>query len=138
MGNSNGNPPIYGCDVHESLTDEDQKAFNIRHLNTILDEVGVAYKQHIRGVTSPYLYFGMWKTTFSWHVEDMDLHSINYLHFGMPKTWYVVPPQYGHLMERATKELYPNLASWCSSFMRHKTCLIQPQTLSTPSLSTKK
>ena len=129
MGNSNGNPPIYGCDVHESLTDEDQKAFNIKHLNTILDEVGVAYKQHIRGVTSPYLYFGMWKTTFSWHVEDMDLHSINYLHFGMPKTWYVVPPQYGHLMERATKELYPNLASWCSSFMRHKTCLIQPQTL---------
>ena len=129
MGASNGDPPIYGCDVHESLTDVDQKAFNIRNLNTILDEVGVSYKQHIRGVTSPYLYFGMWKTTFSWHVEDMDLHSINYLHFGMPKTWYVIPPQYGHLMERATKELFPNLASWCSSFMRHKTCLINPKTM---------
>jgi jumonji domain-containing protein 2 len=122
-------PPIYGCDVSESLTDSDQKCFNIRYLNTLLDEVESNYKQHIRGVNSPYLYFGMWKTSFSWHVEDMDLHSINYLHFGMPKTWYVVPPEYGYLMERATKELFPNLASWCSSFMRHKTSLMHPKVM---------
>ena len=66
---------------------------------------------------------------FSWHVEDMDLHSINYLHYGAPKTWYVVPPKYGHLMEKAARELFPNVASWCSNFMRHKTCLISPQQL---------
>ena len=41
----------------------------------------------------PYLYFGMWRATFSWHVEDMDLYGVNFLHFGAPKTWYCVPPK---------------------------------------------
>ena len=100
-------PPVYGCDVGESMTDKDQKVWNIQNLGTILNEVKDTYKQTIRGLNTPYCYFGMWKSTFSWHVEDMDLHSINYHHFGMPKTWYVVPPQYGYLMERAAKELYP-------------------------------
>ncbi|KAG0465605.1 hypothetical protein HPP92_019769 [Vanilla planifolia] len=28
---------------------------------------------------------------FAWHVEDHDLHSLNYLHTGAGKTWYGVP-----------------------------------------------
>jgi len=37
------------------------------------------------------LYFGMLFSSFCWHVEDHYAHSINYMHWGAPKTWYGVP-----------------------------------------------
>lgn len=63
--------------------------WNIGHLNSVLDVIEEDCGVSIQGVNTPYLYFGMWKTTFSWHTEDMDLYSINYLHFGEPKSWLV-------------------------------------------------
>lgn len=66
---------------------QEVKEWNICHLDTILDTVEHESGITIEGVNTPYLYFGMWKTTFAWHTEDMDLYSINYLHFGEPKSW---------------------------------------------------
>ncbi|CAH8379633.1 unnamed protein product [Eruca vesicaria subsp. sativa] len=48
----------------------------------------------IPGVTSPMVYIGMLFSWFAWHVEDHELHSMNYLHIGSPKTWYAVPGDY--------------------------------------------
>jgi len=59
-------------------------------IESILDTVQGEYGIKIPGVNTAYLYFGMWKTSFAWHTEDMDLYSINYLHWGEPKLWSVV------------------------------------------------
>ncbi|XVF49714.1 hypothetical protein PTKIN_Ptkin04bG0035400 [Pterospermum kingtungense] len=48
-------------------------------------------KEEIPGVTSPMVYIAMLFSWFAWHVEDHDLHSLNYLHVGAGKTWYGVP-----------------------------------------------
>uniref|UniRef100_A0A182QYU3 [histone H3]-trimethyl-L-lysine(9) demethylase n=1 Tax=Anopheles farauti TaxID=69004 RepID=A0A182QYU3_9DIPT len=121
--------PIYGADVCGSITDKDCNIWNINHLGTILDYVNEDYGISIDGVNTAYLYFGMWKTTFAWHTEDMDLYSINYLHFGAPKTWYAVPPEYGRKLEKLAKNSFPASYKTCAAFLRHKMTLISPQIL---------
>ncbi|XP_017077091.1 uncharacterized protein LOC108111936 isoform X3 [Drosophila eugracilis] len=121
--------PIYGADVSGSITDADQDSWNINRLGTILDYVNKDYNIQIDGVNTAYLYFGMWKTTFAWHTEDMDLYSINYLHFGAPKTWYVVPPECGRKLEKVANQYFPASYKNCNAYLRHKMTLISPQIL---------
>uniref|UniRef100_H2SD78 Lysine-specific demethylase 4B n=1 Tax=Takifugu rubripes TaxID=31033 RepID=H2SD78_TAKRU len=121
--------PIYGADVSGSLYDEGVEEWNIGHLNSILDVIEEDCGVSIQGVNTPYLYFGMWKTTFSWHTEDMDLYSINYLHFGEPKSWYAIPPEHGKRLERLAAGFFPNSSKVCEAFLRHKMTLISPSIL---------
>jgi histone demethylase JARID1 len=46
---------------------------------------------HLSGLTIPWMYFGMLYATFCWHVEDLYLYSVNYMHYGQPKIWYGIP-----------------------------------------------
>ena len=75
-------PPIYGCDVSNALSDPELKIWNIAKLDSILKYVSEDLDTQFSGVNTPYMYFGMWKATFSWHVEDMDLYGINMVHHG--------------------------------------------------------
>ncbi|KAK2500047.1 hypothetical protein MC885_002620 [Smutsia gigantea] len=121
--------PIYGADVNGSLFDEDTKQWNVGHLGTIQDLLEQECGLVIEGVNTPYLYFGMWQTAFAWHTEDMDLYSVNYLHFGEPKSWYAVPPEHGRRLERLAAELFPDSACGCEAFLRHKAALLSPTVL---------
>ncbi|KAK1152558.1 lysine-specific demethylase 4B-like isoform X1 [Acipenser oxyrinchus oxyrinchus] len=121
--------PIYGADISGSLYDKGIREWNISKLNTLLDMVEQECGIVIEGVNTPYLYFGMWKTTFAWHTEDMDLYSINYLHFGEPKSWYAVPPEHGKRLERLAKGFFPGSSQGCDAFLRHKMTLISPSIL---------
>ncbi|XP_060882064.1 probable lysine-specific demethylase 4A [Metopolophium dirhodum] len=118
--------PIYGADVTGSVTDQDVKAWNMNKLDTILD---VMHDTTIEGVNTPYLYFGMWKSTFAWHTEDMDLYSLNYVHVGYPKTWYAIPPKHGKKFEKLIREIYPDELSSCPAYVRHKTIILSPAIL---------
>uniref|UniRef100_A0A8C2B3K2 [histone H3]-trimethyl-L-lysine(9) demethylase n=1 Tax=Cyprinus carpio TaxID=7962 RepID=A0A8C2B3K2_CYPCA len=121
--------PIYGADISGSLYDPDITEWNIGHLNTLLDMVEQECGIVIEGVNTPYLYFGMWKTTFAWHTEDMDLYSINYLHFGQPKSWYAIPPEHGKRLERLAQGFFPGSSQGCDAFLRHKMTLLSPSIL---------
>ena len=65
-------PPVYGADVAASLMDADQPVFNLDRLNSGRQAV-LFHDQgpELGGIHTPYLFFGMWGATFSWHVEDM-------------------------------------------------------------------
>ncbi len=45
--------------------------------------------------------FNRYRSFFAWHTEDVDLYSVNYLHFGEPKVWYCVPPTHRKRFESA-------------------------------------
>ena len=94
---------------------------NLFRLESILNE---NLDHDLVGVNTPYLYIGMWKATFSWHVEDLDLHAINYIHYGAPKTWYCVPPKHGYKLEEAANQLFPGFKQHCFNFLRHKVGLV--------------
>ncbi|XP_024031706.1 probable lysine-specific demethylase ELF6 [Morus notabilis] len=57
----------------------------------------------IPGVTSPMVYIGMLFSWFAWHVEDHELHSMNFLHSGSSKTWYSVPGDYAFTFEEVVR-----------------------------------
>lgn len=89
----------------------------------------------------------MWRATFAWHVEDMDLFSINYIHFGAGKHWYAVPQARASALEQTMRGenigiptlslllLTISLAghfpepSRCPQFLRHKSYLASPMML---------
>lgn len=68
-----------------------ETAWNMRGVSRANGSLLKFMKEEIPGVTSPMVYVAMMFSWFAWHVEDHDLHSLNYLHMGAGKTWYGVP-----------------------------------------------
>jgi hypothetical protein len=68
--------PLYAYDIPKTLF-KNGVDWDMNNLENLLGYI----RCEIPGVTTPYLYFGSWKSNFSWHVEDMNLYSISYLQF---------------------------------------------------------
>ncbi|KAF9242788.1 JmjC domain, hydroxylase-domain-containing protein [Melanogaster broomeanus] len=130
-----GRPAWYGADTQGkfqypgSLYTDETKVWNVAHLPSFLSRILPASLKGLPGVNTPYLYFGMWRATFAWHVEDMDLFSINYIHFGAPKFWYAVPQGRAAALESTMKGYFPKDTSQCPQFLRHKSFLASPTLL---------
>ncbi|ODV78381.1 JmjC-domain-containing protein [Suhomyces tanzawaensis NRRL Y-17324] len=117
--------PMYGADLMGSLFSSSIKSWNVAHLPNILDLMDVK----LPGVNEAYLYAGLWKASFAWHLEDQDLYSINYLHFGAPKQWYLIPQDEAPKFFELMKDTFNDEYNVCHEFLRHKTFLVSPQFL---------
>ncbi|OAX41802.1 JmjC-domain-containing protein [Rhizopogon vinicolor AM-OR11-026] len=124
-----GKPAWYGADTQGSVFTDETTAWNVGHLPSFLSRILPSSSKGLPGVNTPYLYFGMWRATFAWHVEDMDLFSINYIHFGAPKFWYAMPQGRGTALESTMKGYFPKDISQCPQFLRHKSFLASPTLL---------
>ncbi|KAG0640393.1 JmjC domain, hydroxylase-domain-containing protein [Tuber brumale] len=137
--------PLYGADMPGSLFDDSTTSWNVAKLENLLDCLG----KKLPGVNTAYLYLGMWRSTFAWHLEDVDLYSINYIHFGAPKQWYSISredkPKFEQVMRGKffsfsfqsapsltydrVVGIWPNDSKKCSQFLRHKNYLVSPSLL---------
>ncbi|KAG2329630.1 hypothetical protein Bca52824_000810 [Brassica carinata] len=80
-----------------------ETAWNMRAMARAEGSLLKFMKEEIPGVTSPMVYIAMMFSWFAWHVEDHDLHSLNYLHMGAGKTWYGVPKDAGMAFEEVVR-----------------------------------
>ncbi|XP_046505281.1 lysine-specific demethylase 5D isoform X6 [Equus quagga] len=83
----------------------------------------------ISGMKVPWLYVGMVFSAFCWHIEDHWSYSINYLHWGEPKTWYGVPSLAAEHLEEVMKRLTPELFDSQPDLLHQLVTLMNPNTL---------
>uniref|UniRef100_A0A3P8Z2N9 [histone H3]-trimethyl-L-lysine(4) demethylase n=1 Tax=Esox lucius TaxID=8010 RepID=A0A3P8Z2N9_ESOLU len=83
----------------------------------------------ISGMKVPWLYVGMVFSAFCWHIEDHWSYSINYLHWGEPKTWYGVPALAAELLEEVMKKLTPELFEFQPDLLHQLVTIMNPNIL---------
>uniref|UniRef100_A0A6P8NC90 [histone H3]-trimethyl-L-lysine(4) demethylase n=1 Tax=Geotrypetes seraphini TaxID=260995 RepID=A0A6P8NC90_GEOSA len=83
----------------------------------------------ICGMKLPWLYVGMCFSSFCWHIEDHWSYSINYLHWGEPKTWYGAPGYAAEQLEDVMKKLAPELFIAQPDLLHQLVTIMNPNTL---------
>uniref|UniRef100_A0A671PH54 [histone H3]-trimethyl-L-lysine(4) demethylase n=1 Tax=Sinocyclocheilus anshuiensis TaxID=1608454 RepID=A0A671PH54_9TELE len=83
----------------------------------------------ICGMKLPWLYVGMCFSSFCWHIEDHWSYSINYLHWGEPKTWYGVPGYAAEQLEKVMKNLAPELFESQPDLLHQLVTIMNPNVL---------
>jgi len=124
-------PSMYGADMEGSLFDGNQaNGWSLESLDNCLQLLSADEGAgEVPGVTTPYLYVGMWGSVFCAHTEDMNLLSINILHAGAPKYWYAITPEHAKRFESLAESKFAHAARHCSEFLRHKQNMISPAIL---------
>ncbi|KAK7866457.1 hypothetical protein R5R35_008978 [Gryllus longicercus] len=100
----NSNGKIY--DIDQVYADS---GWNLNNLPVLEGSVLGHINADISGMKVPWMYVGMCFATFCWHNEDHWSYSINYLHWGEPKTWYGVSGNKAECFEAAMKKAAPEL-----------------------------
>uniref|UniRef100_A0A670KL75 [histone H3]-trimethyl-L-lysine(4) demethylase n=1 Tax=Podarcis muralis TaxID=64176 RepID=A0A670KL75_PODMU len=136
----------YGADIHSKefgsgfpindgkrqLSPEEAYAasgWNLNVMPVLKQSVLCHINADISGMKVPWLYVGMVFSAFCWHIEDHWSYSINYLHWGEPKTWYGVPSFAAEHLEDVMKKLTPELFESQPDLLHQLVTLMNPNTL---------
>ncbi|KAK3610530.1 hypothetical protein CHS0354_008964 [Potamilus streckersoni] len=136
----------YGADIHaaengsgfptkqnKDLFPEDEEyinsGWNLNNLPVLEQSVLCHINADISGMKIPWCYVGMCFSSFCWHNEDHWSYSINYLHWGEPKTWYGVPGNEAEKFEEAMKSSAPELFENTPDLLHQLTTIMNPNIL---------
>ncbi|XP_029455800.1 lysine-specific demethylase 5A isoform X1 [Rhinatrema bivittatum] len=114
------------------MPDEEDYAnsgWNLNNMPVLEQSVLTHINVDISGMKVPWLYVGMCFSSFCWHIEDHWSYSINYLHWGEPKTWYGVPSQAAEQLEEVMKELAPELFESQPDLLHQLVTIMNPNVL---------
>uniref|UniRef100_A0A8C8SDB6 Lysine-specific demethylase 5A n=1 Tax=Pelusios castaneus TaxID=367368 RepID=A0A8C8SDB6_9SAUR len=114
------------------MPEEEEYALSGWNLNNmpVLEQSVLAHiNADISGMKVPWLYVGMCFSSFCWHIEDHWSYSINYLHWGEPKTWYGVPSHAAEQLEEVMRELAPELFESQPDLLHQLVTIMNPNVL---------
>lgn len=103
--------------------------WNLNNIPILKDSVLSFINADISGMKIPWMYVGMCFSTFCWHNEDHWSYSINYLHWGEPKTWYGVPGDSAEAFEEVMKETTPELFHSQPDLLHQLVTILNPNIL---------
>ncbi|XP_047245856.1 lysine-specific demethylase 5A isoform X1 [Girardinichthys multiradiatus] len=114
------------------LGDEEEYAnsgWNLNNMPVLEQSVLTHINVDISGMKVPWLYVGMCFSSFCWHIEDHWSYSINFLHWGEPKTWYGVPASAAEKLEAVMKKLAPELFDSQPDLLHQLVTIMNPNIL---------
>uniref|UniRef100_A0A669DUB5 [histone H3]-trimethyl-L-lysine(4) demethylase n=1 Tax=Oreochromis niloticus TaxID=8128 RepID=A0A669DUB5_ORENI len=118
---------------HFEVSPEDEhyltSGWNLNNMPVLDASVLTHITADICGMKVPWLYVGMCFSSFCWHIEDHWSYSINYLHWGEPKTWYGAPGYAAEHLEAVMKKLAPELFESQPDLLHQLVTIMNPNTL---------
>lgn len=132
----------YGADLHtmdhgsgfptnssDTTCEYAKSKWNLNNLPVLEGSVLGHINADISGMKVPWMYVGMCFATFCWHNEDHWSYSINYLHWGEPKTWYGVPGSSAEAFEETMKKAAPELFQSQPDLLHQLVTIMNPNIL---------
>ncbi|KAL4712461.1 hypothetical protein ACJJTC_007477 [Scirpophaga incertulas] len=129
MDHGSGFPTKASAHLYPGEQQYAESSWNLNNLPVLEGSVLGHINADISGMKIPWLYVGMCFATFCWHNEDHWSYSINYLHWGEPKTWYGVPSSKAEQFEAAMKAAAPELFQLQPDLLHQLVTIMNPNVL---------
>uniref|UniRef100_H2Y6C3 [histone H3]-trimethyl-L-lysine(4) demethylase n=1 Tax=Ciona savignyi TaxID=51511 RepID=H2Y6C3_CIOSA len=130
--NGSGFPRMCDAERRQLSSEEEEYAksgWNLNNLPVQEQSLLRSISGDISGMKIPWVYVGMCFSAFCWHIEDHWTYSINYMHWGEPKTWYGIPREDAMKFEQVMHDSAPELFRHHPDLLHHLVTTMNPATL---------